>query len=105
MSLSYVGVDLGSSNFHQVALNHAGTSTLNRESITSEANLIKAFSDQRGEIWVHLEAGELAPWAAEVIGRWWPEWFVRIRRAMPGSPKTRTSAVASTPSSWPIYCG
>jgi len=30
-------------------------------------NLIKAFSDQRGEIHVHLEAGELAPWAASVI--------------------------------------
>ena len=34
---------------------------------TSEANLVKAFSDLKGEIQVHLEAGELAPWAASVI--------------------------------------
>ncbi len=67
MSISYVGVDLGSSTFHQVAINHAGVSTLNRELVTSEANLIKAFSDLRGEIHVHLEAGELAPWASEII--------------------------------------
>jgi transposase len=40
---------------------------VNRDFSTSEANLIKAFSDQRGEIHVHLEAGELAPWAASII--------------------------------------
>jgi hypothetical protein len=40
---------------------------VNREFATSEANLIKAFADQRGEIQVHLEAGELAPWAASII--------------------------------------
>jgi len=34
---------------------------------TSEANLRAAFADQHGEIQVHLEAGELAPWAAAVI--------------------------------------
>src|SRR5260370_993415 len=67
MSISYVGVDLGSSKFHQVAINHAGVSTRNREFITSEATLIKAFSDLRGEIHVHLEAGELAPWATSII--------------------------------------
>ena len=67
MNISYVGVDLGSSKFQQVALNAAGASRLNREFVTSEANLIKAFSDMRGEIHVHLEAGELAPWAASVI--------------------------------------
>jgi len=67
MSISYVGLDLGSSNFQQVALNHDGVSRVNRDFSTSEANLIKAFSDQRGEIHVHLEAGELAPWAASII--------------------------------------
>jgi transposase len=67
MSISYVGVDLGSSKFHQVAINHRGAQTLNRELATSEANLVKAFSDLRGEVHVHLEAGELAPWAASVI--------------------------------------
>ena len=67
MSISYVGVDLGSSNFHQVAISERGVITLNRELATSEANLVKAFSGMRGEIHVHLEAGELAPWASEII--------------------------------------
>src|SRR3979409_2329882 len=67
MSISYVGVDLGSSKFHQVAINHAGVSTLRRELVPSEANLVKACSGLRGEIHVHLEAGELAPWASEII--------------------------------------
>jgi hypothetical protein len=40
---------------------------VNRSFTTSEANLRTAFADQRGEIQVHLEAGELAPWAASVI--------------------------------------
>jgi transposase len=40
---------------------------VNRSFTTSEANLRAAFADQRGEIHVHLEAGELAPWAASVI--------------------------------------
>jgi transposase len=67
MSIVYVGLDLGSSNFHQVALNHDGVIRVNREFTTSEANLRKAFSDLKGEIHVHLEAGELAPWAASII--------------------------------------
>ena len=45
MNIVYVGVDLGSSNFHQVAVNEAGVSKVNREFATSEANLIKAFAD------------------------------------------------------------
>ena len=61
MSIVYVGLDLGSSNFQQVALNHAGVVRVNRAFTTSEANLVKAFSDLKGEIQVHLEAGELAP--------------------------------------------
>lgn len=56
MSIVYVGLDLGSSNFQQVALNHDGVSRVNRDFRTSEANLVKAFSDLKGEIHVHLEA-------------------------------------------------
>ncbi len=67
MSIVYVGLDLGSSNFQQVALNHDGVSRVNRDFRTSESNLVKAFSDLKGEIHVHLEAGELAPWAASII--------------------------------------
>ena len=67
METVYVGLDLGSSTFQQIAIRTDGAIKVNRSFTTSEANLIKAFSDLRGEIQVHLEAGELAPWAASVI--------------------------------------
>ena len=53
--------------FQQVTINASGAVSLSRSFPTSEANLRKAFADLRGEIHVHLEAGELAPWAAAVI--------------------------------------
>src|SRR2546426_3660060 len=68
MSTVYVGLDLGSSTFQQVAIKTDGSIKVNRSFTTSEANLRAAFADQHGEIQVHLEAGELAPWAAAVIG-------------------------------------
>ncbi len=40
---------------------------LNRSLPTNELDLRKAFADLRGELHVHLEAGELAPWASVVI--------------------------------------
>ena len=40
---------------------------MKREFQTSAAHLVKAFSGLKGEIHVHLEAGELAPWAMEII--------------------------------------
>src|SRR5260370_37542776 len=67
METVYVGLDLGSSNFQQVAIKPDGSIKVNRDFTTSEANLVKAFSDFKGEIHVHLEAGELAPWAASII--------------------------------------
>lgn len=67
MNTVYVGLDLGSSSFHQTALNPEGAIIMNRSFPTSEANLRAAFADLRGALHVHLEAGELAPWAAAVI--------------------------------------
>lgn len=67
MDKVYVGLDFGSSIFQQATLNHEGVKTMNRSFPTSEANLRRACSDLRGEIHVHLEAGELAPWAASII--------------------------------------
>jgi transposase len=67
MNTVYVGLDLGSSSFHQTAINHDGVITVNRSFPTSEANLRSAFAKLAGEIHVHLEAGELAPWAAAII--------------------------------------
>src|ERR1700681_1791535 len=67
MDKVYVGLDLGSSTFQQAALNQEGAKIMNRSFPTSEANLRTAFAGLRGEIHVHLEAGELAPWAAAII--------------------------------------
>ena len=104
MSIVYVGLDLGSSSFHQVSMNQAGVIRVNRNFTTSEANLIKAFSDLHGEIHVHLEAGELAPWAAAIIGPLIERVVCSHPRAMPGSPKTATSAIASMLSNSLSYC-
>jgi transposase len=67
MDQVYVGLDLGSSMFQQVAVKATGAVSLNRSFATSEANLRKAFANLKGEIHVHLEAGELAPWARAII--------------------------------------
>src|SRR3982074_1948137 len=67
MDKVYVGLDMGSSSFRQAAINQAGVTMMNRSFQTSEANLRSAFAHLRGEIHVHLEAGELAPWAAAII--------------------------------------
>ena len=60
MEKVYVGLDMESSSFQQAALNHEGAK-MNRSFPTSEANLREAFANLRGEIHMHLEAGELAP--------------------------------------------
>ncbi len=49
MSIVYVGLDLGSSAFHQVAIGSDGSVTVNRNFTTSELNLRKAFADVRGK--------------------------------------------------------
>jgi transposase len=67
MDKVYVGLDMGSSSFQQATINHEGGRMMNRSFPTSEANLRQAFANLRGEIHVHLEAGELAPWAAAII--------------------------------------
>ena len=67
MDKVYVGLDMGSSSFQQAVLNQEGVVIVNRSYPTSEANLRAAFAQLRGEIHVHLEAGELAPWVAAII--------------------------------------
>jgi len=81
MDKVYVGLDLGSSSFQQGALNQEGAKIMNRSFPTSEANLRSAFAKLPGEIHVHLEAGELAPWAAPetrlLVGLWPAQGCVR----------------------------
>src|SRR5215813_7066284 len=67
MQTVYVGLDLGSSKFQQVVINSQGSVLENRSFLTSALTLRQAFADLSGEIQVHLEAGELAPWAATII--------------------------------------
>ncbi len=69
MAIVYVGLDMGSSSFQQATVKPDGSIGLNRIFDTSEANLRRAFSDLRGEIHVHLEAGELVPGAVLERGR------------------------------------
>ena len=101
MDKVYVGLDLGSSVFQQVTINALGVIVHDRRYPTSEANLRKAFADLRGEIQVHLEAGELAPWAATVINPLVTRVVCSHPAANAWMPKTPTSVTASTLSSWP----
>ena len=67
MSTLFVGLDVGSTTFHQVLMQPDGVTKATRSFPMSEANLIKAFTGLGGNAHVHLEAGELAPWVRGVI--------------------------------------
>jgi len=81
MSTVYVGLDVGSSHCHQVALQPDGRIIHNQQFATSETNLIKAFAELSGEIQVHLEASELAPWVRSCIA-------AHVQRVVIGHPRT-----------------
>lgn len=67
MTTIFVGLDIGSTTFHQVLMHPDGATKATRSFPMSEANLIKAFTGLGGDLHVHLEAGELAPWVRGVI--------------------------------------
>jgi hypothetical protein len=67
MSTVYVGLDVGSSHCHLVGVEANGRIIRNQQITTGEINLIQAFSELSGEIHVHLEASELAPWVRSCI--------------------------------------
>ena len=67
MAKLYVGLDLGSRFFEQVAMRLNGEVVTRGRYQTSEANLRQAVSELKGEIHVHMEAGELAGWVREII--------------------------------------
>src|SRR4029453_10890427 len=104
MCIVYVGLDLGSSSFQQVAISNDGTVIVNRSFSTSELHLRKAFSDLRGELQVHLEAGELAPWVSTVIAPLVQRVVCSHPAATPGLPKMPLSVTASMPSNWLNCC-
>ena len=81
MGKVFVGLDMGSRSFHQVALDADKAVVQDRRYETSEANLIRAFEDVRGEVHVHLEAGELAAWVRRALKG-------RVARVVVGHPKS-----------------
>jgi transposase len=58
----FVGLDVGSSTCHLVALDREGMVLRNLQVPTSEAKLRAALVGLPGEVYVHLEASELAGW-------------------------------------------
>lgn len=93
MTKVYVGIDLGSSQFEIVAMNREGIVVERRSLKTSELNLRSAFSQLRQnkkcELHVHLESGELAGWAREVIAP-------LVTRVVIGDPR-RNAWIANDP--------
>ena len=93
MTRVYVGLDLGSSQFEILAMDREGVALARRTLKTSELNLRAAFSElraeQKGELHVHLEAGELAGWSREVIAP-------LVTRVVIGDPR-RSAWIANDP--------
>lgn len=58
---------MGSSSCHLEAQDKDGGVVADRKFGTSEANLIGAFGALKGEVWVHLETGELTAWIHRVL--------------------------------------
>ena len=93
MTRVYVGLDLGSSQVEILAMDREGIVLERRNLQTSELNLRAAFSqlrqERKGELHVHLEAGELAGWAREVIAP-------LVTRVFIGDPR-RSAWIANDP--------
>lgn len=81
MGKVYVGLDMGTTGFHQVAMDKDKVVIQDRRFDTSEANLIRAFEDIKGEVHVHIEAAELAGWVRRVLKS-------RVARIVVGHPKS-----------------
>jgi transposase len=69
MKVVYTGLDVGSRFFQIAAMEESGELLFSKKMAMSEENLIAAFSGLEGEVHVHLEAGEMAPWIRDVIRR------------------------------------
>jgi transposase len=67
MAKTSVGLDVGSSSCHLVALDQEGRMLCNVKFTTSEAKLIAAVAGLPGEVHVHFEASELAGWVHSVF--------------------------------------
>lgn len=61
------GLDLGSTVCHVAGFDDEGDEVVNRKFDTSEKNTIDVFKAIRGEVHVHMEAGELAAWMRQIL--------------------------------------
>lgn len=77
----YVGLDAGSSFCHLLALDSEKAVLADRKFSTSEKNLIAAVEDLRGEVHLHIEAGELAAWIRRILKP-------RVARVVVGHPQS-----------------
>lgn len=89
MNIVYTGLDAGSRSFHLAAMQPDGTLIFSRRFPMSEAHLLTAFTAIKGEIHVHLEAGEIAPWIRQTIAP-------LVHRVVISDPKTN-SWIANDP--------
>jgi hypothetical protein len=67
MAKTAVGLEVGSSTCHLVALDHEGRMLRNMKFPTSEVKLISTVAGLPGEVHVHFEASELAGWVRSVF--------------------------------------
>ena len=67
MDKVYIGLDVGSSTCHVVAMDGEGTVVADRKFDTSEQKLIAAIEAIKGERHVHLESTDLAGWIRGVL--------------------------------------
>jgi transposase len=63
----YIGLDVGSSTCHVVAIDAEGLVLRNLQVPTSEAKLLAAIAGLPGEVQGHLEASELAGWIRRIL--------------------------------------
>jgi transposase len=81
MARVYVGLDAASTSFHWMGKDREGSVVIDRKFLTSEKALLEAAKATTGtEIWVHLEASELAGWIRMVLRG-------RVARVIVSDPK------------------
>ena len=91
---SYMGLDVGSSTCHMVAVDGEGRVVQNLHFLTSEAKLHAALTGVPGEHQVHLEASELAGWIRRILKGQGARVVSAMPRRMRGLPKIPVNAIA-----------
>ena len=88
METVYVGLDMGSSSFQQVAMNTNVSVRVNRSFTTSEANLRAAFADQHYLIEKKTAGGRTKTSVRRIVSR---ERTEEVARMLSGAKLTEAS--------------